>query len=140
MERSIYEVVCRDGKGERYSVFPVLVDQPSAEYAVKEAKESGQYREGDTIISVNALHEGGGISADTEVMGMLITVDSLQEAARDALDVVGKPSETQLIRASDLVRLLIDQAEAAKKLIDAMLEDIVCAESEKPSLRLVGKK
>jgi hypothetical protein len=140
MARSIYEVVCLNGKGKRYSIFPILVDQPEAENVMQEAKESGQYQEGDTIISVNALHEGGGISADSEVMGMLITVDSLQEAARATLDVVGKLSVSKLLRAADLVRLLIDQAEDAKKLLDALIEDDQCGELEKPILRLVGGK
>jgi Trk K+ transport system NAD-binding subunit len=140
MERAIYEVVCMNDKGERYSICPISVDHPGAESVIKEAKESGQYKEGDTIISVNALHEGGCFSADSDVMGLLITIDSLQEAARDALDGVDKPSATQLMRASDLVRLIEEKADEAGKLLGGMIEDIVCAEPEKPVLRLVEKR
>ncbi len=143
MEKAIYEVVCLRGR-ERYTIGPIVLSEPKVEDAIRETREHGEFREGDTIVAVNALHEGGEFfSADTEVMGLLIDVDTLQEAARNALDTShDNPSERELLLASDLVHILIEKAELAKKLLDALVEDVECAEPKKPVpvLRLVEKK
>ncbi len=142
MEKAIYEVVCLRGK-ERYTIGPIILSEPKVEDAIKEAREYGEFKEGDIIVAVNALYEGGGISATAEVMGLLIDVDTLQEAARDALDVPHEPGENELLKATDLVNILIEKADLAKKLLDALVEDVECGENvatEKPVLRLVEKK